>query len=612
MAIFGGRRRAADLEVELARAHTMLAELGALDHIERAARRQAAEQQLAQVLAEEHAARRRVSDTEMELGQLRSLLIETRDQELLQSAGVYEFTHPLENSVAFKDRLLRLRAEIKAEVTARRAVTGSVDWQVNGSRQQGAKMVKDFSTLMLRAYNAEADNCVRTVRPHTLASVCQRLDKTQRTIAKLGATMSIAVTRKYHALRTMEIELTADHLAIVEAERERIRAEKEAAREKERARREFERQREKLLKEQAHYRSAYDRLLNLPSADPAAVSELRAQLERLGTDIAAVEARAANTRAGYVYVISNIGSFGDHVVKVGMTRRLDPMGRVRELGDASVPFRFDVHALVFSDDAVGLECRLHADLAERRLNKVNQHREFFRTTPAEVRWLLTRAAGSHLLEYTETVEALEWRASGATTTAAPAPPIPAPTPPPTAPEPSTTPPPSIDHDGPALRADDRIALTATHLRLVLRTDDDTEADPIAFMLTHAGEVRTDADMVFYGQPDHDSGAVALAADETCAATTLHLSPRQIPADITEILLVAQLPADQPSPGSAHLIDLDTGQPLGHLPLPATGTTGLLQLGALQRTDGRWHLQLASAGLDHDLAALAAAAGVQVD
>jgi T5orf172 domain len=86
------------------------------------------------------------------------------------------------------------------------------------------------------------------------------------------------------------------------------------------------------------------------AADPAAPAELRAHLDRLGADIAAVDARAANTRAGYVYVISNIGSFGDQVVKIGMTRRLEPMDRVRELGDASVPLRFDDHALVFSDD----------------------------------------------------------------------------------------------------------------------------------------------------------------------------------------------------------------------------------------------------------------------
>jgi hypothetical protein len=98
-----------------------------------------------------------------------------------------------------------------------------------------------------------------------------------------------------------------------------------------------------------------------------------------------------------------------------MTRRLEPMDRVRELGDASAPLRFGYHALVFSDDAVGLEGRLHAALADRPVNKVNQHREFFRTTPGEVRRLLADAAGSHLLEFTETVEALEWRASGATT-----------------------------------------------------------------------------------------------------------------------------------------------------------------------------------------------------
>ena len=89
------------------------------------------------------------------------------------------------------------------------------------------------------------------------------------------------------------------------------------------------------------------------------------------------------------------------------------MDRVREFGDASVPFRFDVHALAFSDDAVGLEGKLHASLAAERVNKVNQHREFFRTTPARVRELLIRAASSHLLEFTENAEALEWRASGA-------------------------------------------------------------------------------------------------------------------------------------------------------------------------------------------------------
>ncbi len=94
-----------------------------------------------------------------------------------------------------------------------------------------------------------------------------------------------------------------------------------------------------------------------------------------------------------------------------MTRRLEPEDRVRELGDALVPFRFDTHALIFSDDAVGLEGRLHAALNDRRVNRVNLRREFFRATPAEVRDLLEQIAGQHLLEYRDVPEALEWRQS---------------------------------------------------------------------------------------------------------------------------------------------------------------------------------------------------------
>jgi len=113
-----------------------------------------------------------------ELAQPHAELVETRTEQLLQEAGVYEYAHPLESAVAYKDRLAALQADIKSAVTGRRAVTGSVDWTVNGSRSQGAKMIKDFSTLMLRTYNAEADNCVRTVKPHTVRAVRLRLDKT--------------------------------------------------------------------------------------------------------------------------------------------------------------------------------------------------------------------------------------------------------------------------------------------------------------------------------------------------------------------------------------------------------------------------------------------------
>jgi hypothetical protein len=132
--------------------------------------------------------------------------------------------------------------------------------------------------------------------------------------------------------------------------------------------------------------------------------------------------RAANVRAGYVYVISNVGSFGERMVKIGMTRRLEPLDRVRELGDASVPFRFDVHALFFADDAVGIENSLHKAFADRRVNLVNMRREFFYATPEEVRRELLVLKGD-LTQFEDTPEASEFRQSRTNRTV-PEPPLP--------------------------------------------------------------------------------------------------------------------------------------------------------------------------------------------
>jgi Meiotically Up-regulated Gene 113 (MUG113) protein len=141
------------------------------------------------------------------------------------------------------------------------------------------------------------------------------------------------------------------------------------------------------------------------------VADAEAKLEEIRAAVDGVDDRAANVRAGYVYVISNVGAFGERMVKIGMTRRLDPLDRVRELGDASVPFRYDVHAVIFSRDAVELETRLHHELAEHRVNLVNTRREFFYATPTEVRDVLSRLDGNSVLTFTEEPEALEWRQS---------------------------------------------------------------------------------------------------------------------------------------------------------------------------------------------------------
>lgn len=344
-----------------------------------------------------------------QLAVLRQQLVETEDAVLLQEAGVYSYRHPLDNAVAYKAALTDVQSRMKAAVRGGQAIQSASGWTVNGSLAEGRKMVADFSKLMISAYNAEADSLVRSLKPHALARAIERLDKVATRISKLGISMGIAITTHYHQLRVYELELTADYVSKVAEEKEREREERARIREEEKVRREIEREREKLTKELEHRR----RVLESLRAGAASVDEIaraEAEMSAVEGSIEGLNERAANTRAGYVYVISNVGAFGSGVVKVGMTRRLEPMDRVRELGDASVPFRFDVHAIIFSNDAVGLEGTLHAALADRRLNRVNLRREFFHATPAEVRALL-EGTEVNLLEFVEEPDALEWHQS---------------------------------------------------------------------------------------------------------------------------------------------------------------------------------------------------------
>jgi hypothetical protein len=343
-----------------------------------------------------------------EYDQLRSGIVETNEVAILQEVGIYQYRHPLQDSPEFKAQLSAVQARAKDAVKAGPAVVGSTTWTVNGSAREGTKMVKEFSKLMLRAYNNEADNAVRSMKPYTLESAIARLNKARDTIVKLGGTMHIAITDSYHQLRVTELELTADYLAKVAEEKERLREERERAREEEKAQREYQRETERLQKERAHHEEAAAKFR--AEGDIASAEKAETKVVEVDDAIEGVNRRAANIRQGTVYVISNLGSFGRDVVKIGMTRRIDPMERVRELGDASVPFHYDVHVIVPSEDAVSLEHELHSELAPFRMNWVNMRREFFRCNPSKVRDLL-QSKGVALVSWSEEPEALEFRQS---------------------------------------------------------------------------------------------------------------------------------------------------------------------------------------------------------
>ncbi len=342
----------------------------------------------------------------------RTQLADDLDLATMHEAGLYTFNHRLDSAPAYKTALVETQKRMKEMIRQARAIETAQSWTVNNSEAQGRKMIKDISTLMLRAYNAEADTIVRTLRPTSLPSAKARLDKAAIAIERLGKMMSIRIAPDYHRLRFYELELTADFLIKKEQEKEAERERRAELREQQRAAAEMKAALEKLSKEQAHYQNLLAKLDK--EVDPKGWETATAKLAELDSAIAGVEKRAANIRTGHVYVISNVGAFGPDMVKIGMTRRLDPQDRVNELGDASVPFRFDVHAMIFHEDAVTLETQLHDAFAARKVNKMNPRREFFFATPAEVKDVLANVAGAMLVEYQDTPTALEWRASGST------------------------------------------------------------------------------------------------------------------------------------------------------------------------------------------------------
>lgn len=332
-----------------------------------------------------------------------------RDTDALHEIGVYQYNHPLENAVAYQEARENIRTAIKKFMMSGSAIEASTRFAFDNSLAKGRKMATELGKIMLRAYNAEAENCVRTVKAGNLKAAQKRLTTASTAIARYASMMEMRISAEYHDLRMRELELVADFQMKVQEEREAAREERARLREEQQAERELRAERERLEKEREHYANALA-ALDLSGLDGNR-QELADKLAELDTAIAENDYRIANIRAGYVYVISNVGSFGPDIVKIGMTRRIDPMDRVRELGRTSVPFGFDVHALFFSEDAVGVEAELHRRFANKRVNRVNLRREYFYTTPAAVKSQLAEIARGSLLEFKEQADAEQYHTS---------------------------------------------------------------------------------------------------------------------------------------------------------------------------------------------------------
>lgn len=347
-----------------------------------------------------------------------ALLVTFDDEILVQDFGLYRPRFDFSESSQFKDRLSECRARQREEIKRFNKAASDSNWTVNGSKAEGRKMVRETSRLLMTAYNGQCDEIVRKVKTTNVQKSIDQIRKSAESINRLGRTLGISVPGRYVEMKVEEVQLAYEFAQKKEEEKEALREAREREREAKKLAQEIAQERKRLEKERKQYQTAYDDVMKrLEKADGEEAQELEKKAEELREKLADVERatqdvdyREANQKAGYVYVISNVGSFGEGVYKIGMTRRLDPMERVSELSDASVPFNFDVHALIFCDDAPALEAALHRAFETRKVNLVNQRREFFRVSLEEIEDVVKRNYDK-TVEFHETPDADQFRVS---------------------------------------------------------------------------------------------------------------------------------------------------------------------------------------------------------
>jgi phage shock protein A len=341
-----------------------------------------------------------------------ALLSEEND---LLDYGFYEFQYDYEKSEKYNEALEDVKQEQKELIKNKEAAICETEWKVNNSKQEGKKVTDNILKLALRAFNGESDSAIAKVKFNNVHVMENRINKSFESINKMILHFHCRIIEEYRDLKIEELHLTYEYYKVLETEKEEQRRIKEQMREEERAQKELERARLEAEKEEERTRKALERAeAKLKSVHGEELAKLQEQIEALNRELEQAKnakdratSMAQLTKSGYVYVISNIGSFGENVYKIGMTRRLEPMDRVRELGDASVPFNFDVHAMIFSENAPELENALHKEFYDFRVNKINDRREFFRVKLEDIKRVAERYKAD--VKFTMIAEAEQYR-----------------------------------------------------------------------------------------------------------------------------------------------------------------------------------------------------------
>jgi len=327
------------------------------------------------------------------INQLEEKVIVLDDEILYQSFGLYTPLYEFANSDEYKEELELIRVKQKEMLKSNKATSNIIYWGVDSNVDKDPKLVNDNIKQIIRCFNGECEAIINKVKFNNIESIKNRAKKSCDSLNKINRRNGIEISEEYLNFKYQELNLAYEYNVKKQEEKEERRRLLEEKREEAKLLNEIEEKRRELEKEKMHYDNVMkhieDQIKNEQSEERLNVlldkkSDIENNLCDVDKALKEVDYREANYKAGYVYVISNIGAFGENVYKIGMTRRLEPQDRIDELGSASVSFKFDVHAMIFSDDAPKLESAIHRAFEDEKVNVVNGRKEFFNVRLEEV------------------------------------------------------------------------------------------------------------------------------------------------------------------------------------------------------------------------------------
>ena len=335
-----------------------------------------------------------LSDLEDQLAELKSELSLYTDMKSYVDYGFYPLpAYGETTSKAYNQKLKSIREKQKIMLKEATAYTYPEYIEITGDTTYDKRLLKNQGYLLILAFNSESDYLINKINSSNYESVLTRIEKLAENLEKRLISLEIGISLDYVELKMQECTVFYQYKYQKLAEAEEQRDINAQMREEAAVDREMQQAIKDAKRDEQMVREAMNKVRKeLAYASAEQKQQYEFELQELNERLIEAESRkerslsmAQQTRRGHVYIISNIGSFGEDIYKIGMTRRLEPLDRVKELSSASVPFVFDVHAMIYSEDAPALEKELHNYFDLASVNKVNSRKEFFEITLQEIR-----------------------------------------------------------------------------------------------------------------------------------------------------------------------------------------------------------------------------------